>query len=125
MSGSKDERSISTTSSYFALGSAFSGFQTPSLPCILRYFFVCASLGKIEVSAPSSAPILVIVARSVTIRVLTPSPRIQKFSQHHPLLLTFSITLILYLLQLPTVVMRRTVLPILPLALLYKMARQP
>ena len=47
-----------------------------SRPCASRNVRVTSSDGKIEVVAPSSAPMLVMVARSGTDRVLTPSPRV-------------------------------------------------
>ena len=44
-----------------------------------------SSLGKIDVVAPSSAPMLVMVARSGTVRVLTPSPEYSKILPTPPL----------------------------------------
>ncbi len=74
MSGSTAPRSSSMTRSYFASASAASAVQSDSRFCALRNACVISSLGKTEVVTPSSAPMFVIVARSGTERVLTPSP---------------------------------------------------
>ena len=72
--GSREERSISINSSYTASLSAESSVQSSTLPCASRNALVISSDGKTDVVAPSSAPILVIVALSGTDKVLTPSP---------------------------------------------------
>ena len=72
--GTSEQRSMSITSSYSASASAESSTQSFSLPCALRNARVISSDGKIDVVAPSSAPIFVIVARSGTDKVFTPSP---------------------------------------------------
>ena len=65
----------STTSSYTASASAASGAPSPPpRPCAFINARVTSSEGKMEVVAPSSAPILVMVARSGTESVATPSP---------------------------------------------------
>ena len=73
-SGSSADRSTVYSSSYSASGSDASGTHTSPRPCASRNALVASSDGKIEVVAPSSAPMLVMVARSGTDRVLTPSP---------------------------------------------------
>ena len=72
--GASEERSISIVSSYTASSSAFSSIQSSGRDCAVKKAFVISSDGKTEVVAPSSAPMLVMVARSGTERVLTPSP---------------------------------------------------
>ena len=74
ISGSRVERSMSMTLSYAASVSLDSSRQASSLPSARRNSRVISSEGKIEVVAPSSVPMLVMVARSGTDRVLTPSP---------------------------------------------------
>ena len=68
------ERSSSISSSYSASGSASSRTHCPALPRAEKKSRVRSSLGKTVVVAPSSAPMLAIVARSGTERVLTPGP---------------------------------------------------
>ena len=63
-----------TTSSYSASLSGARATQSASRPWAFMNARVISSEGKIEVEAPSSAPMLVMVARSGTDRVLTPSP---------------------------------------------------
>src|SRR3989304_1807505 len=65
---------MSITRSYFGEGSALSFPHASSRPWALRNAFVTLSEGKIEVVTPSSAPMFVIVARSGTDSVSTPSP---------------------------------------------------
>ena len=72
--GSSSLRSIVRTSAYDASGSAERGRKSFSLPCDFKKRRVISSLGKTELVAPVSAPILVIVARSGTDRVATPGP---------------------------------------------------
>jgi len=72
--GVSEQRSISITSSYSASSSGRISVQSFSRPCALRKARVISSDGKIEVVAPSSAPIFVMVALSGTESVLTPSP---------------------------------------------------
>ena len=60
--------------SYSASGSGISSDQSSSLPCAARNFLVTSSEGKMEVVAPSSVPMLVMVPRSGTDRVAMPSP---------------------------------------------------
>ena len=74
-SSSSSLRLILTTRSYSASGSAASGIQSASLPCAARNSRVMASDGKMEQVTPSSAPMLVIVARWGTVSVPTPSPK--------------------------------------------------
>ncbi len=72
--GSSVLRSSSSSSSYTASSSASKGIHISSLPCARRNSLVFSSLGKMDVVAPSSAPILVMVARSGTVREATPGP---------------------------------------------------
>ena len=67
-------RSSSITSEYLASLSACSSTQSSSLPCDFRCDRVISSLGNIDVVAPSSAPIFVIVALSAVSRSSTPMP---------------------------------------------------
>ena len=64
-----------TSSSYTASASAHRGVYASSLPCAFKNSCVISSDGNIDVVAPSSAPIFVIVALSGTDKVLTPSPQ--------------------------------------------------
>ncbi len=84
-SGTSDERSTETVSSYRASESGKSSFQSCSLPCAFRNSRVTSSDGKMDVVAPSSAPILVMVARSGTERFLTPSPPYSRILPTPPL----------------------------------------
>ena len=72
--GSRLERSISITRSYSASASGCSSRKSFSRPWALRKARVISSEGKMELVAPSSAPMLVMVARSGTVRVFAPSP---------------------------------------------------
>ena len=72
--GSILERSISIISSYSAPSSAARLCQ-PSRFWSASHSLVTWSLGKMEVVTPSSAPMLVIVARWGTERLATPSPK--------------------------------------------------
>ena len=74
ISGSRVSRSITISLSYSAPGSGFNSAQSFSRPCALKKARVCSSEGNIEDVAPSSAPILVIVALSGRVRLLIPSP---------------------------------------------------
>ena len=60
--------------SYSASGSLSRGTKSASLPWAARKRRVCSSEGKMEVVAPNSAPMLVMVARSGTVRVAAPGP---------------------------------------------------
>ena len=68
------DKSIVISSSYTASLSGLNSIHSSSLPCALKNSKVLSSLGNIDVVAPSSAPILVIVALSGTERLNTPSP---------------------------------------------------
>ncbi len=74
MRGSSVARSISTVSSYSASGSAASGAKSSARPCDSIQPRVTSSAGKTLAVAPSSVPMLVMVARSGTERVATPGP---------------------------------------------------
>ncbi len=74
-SGRRAERSITTLSSYSAFSSATSGEKSCSLPCAFKNARVVSSAGNTEAVAPSSAPMLAIVALSGTERAFTPSPQ--------------------------------------------------
>ena len=67
-------RSISTSSSYSGSGSALVGRHISSRFWARKYSRVRSSEGKMEVVAPSSAPMLVMVLRSGTLSGATPSP---------------------------------------------------
>ena len=73
-SGSSAERSISMIRSYSASGSLASAVQASSRPSAFRKARVISSEGNMLVVAPSSVPMFVMVARSGTDRVFTPSP---------------------------------------------------
>jgi hypothetical protein len=60
-SGTRSSSRIVTVRSYSASGSAFTSAQSFPRPCASRKAFVVASLGKIEVVTPHSAPMFVIV----------------------------------------------------------------
>ena len=75
MSGSSVDKSMTSVSSYSASPSAARGLKSEPLPCASRKRRVCSSLGKMDVVAPSSAPMFVIVPRSGTVSVETPSPQ--------------------------------------------------
>ena len=87
--GSKLERSTVITSSYSASGSEESSTHWSSRPWARRNCRVMSSEGNTEVVAPSSAPILVMVARSGTVRVFTPSPAYSIIFPTPPLTLIF------------------------------------
>lgn len=72
--GTSADRSISTASSYVASGSAASGIKSASRPCAFRKPRVTSSEGNTDVVAPSSAPMLAMVARSGMDSVSTPGP---------------------------------------------------
>ena len=74
-SAESSSKFISMSLSYSALSSAFNSVQSASRPIDLRKVFVFSSEGKIDVVAPSSAPIFVIVARCGTVRLSTPLPK--------------------------------------------------
>ena len=63
------------SSSYTASGSALRATKSSSRSCAFKKARVVSSEGNIDVVAPSSAPMFVIVARSGTLRLLTPSPQ--------------------------------------------------
>ena len=67
-------RSMGITRSYTASGSLSRGTKSPSLPWAFKKALVWSSEGKMEVVAPSSVPILVMVARSGTVNLFMPSP---------------------------------------------------
>ena len=73
-SGTREERSTVSVSSYFASGSGASGTKSFSLSCDFKNPSVISSEGNTDVVAPSSAPIFVIVALSGTESVFMPSP---------------------------------------------------
>jgi hypothetical protein len=73
-SGSSFSSPIVISFSYTASVSGLSSTQSISLPCARRKSLVISSLGNMEVVAPSSAPIFVIVALSGTVRFSIPSP---------------------------------------------------
>jgi len=68
-------RLISITLSYTASLSAVCSVQSAARPMLSRNFFVVLSEGNTEHVAPSSAPMLVTVARCGTVRLSTPSPK--------------------------------------------------
>ena len=68
-SAESSSKFISMSLSYSALSSAFNSVQSASRPIDF------SSEGKIDVVAPSSAPIFVIVARCGTVRLSTPLPK--------------------------------------------------
>src|SRR3989304_4089903 len=72
MRGSSLLKSISSYSSYPASVSALHSLHTCSLPWLLRNSSVLWSEGNTVVVTPSSAPMLAIVALSVTESVSTP-----------------------------------------------------
>ena len=74
ISGSRVDRSMSMIRSYSASASLESSAQSASRPSAFRKARVMSSDGKMDVVAPSSVPMLVMVARSGTDRVLMPSP---------------------------------------------------
>ena len=57
-----------------ASSSGSSSKKSLARDCLFRKFSVSSSLGNMDVVAPSSAPIFVIVALSSTERDFTPSP---------------------------------------------------
>ena len=73
-SGTNSSKFIVISSSYNASASGLNSIQSSSLPWALKNSKVLSSLGKIEVVAPNSAPIFVIVALCGTDSDLTPSP---------------------------------------------------
>ena len=73
-SGTKSSKFTINFLSYTASASGSNSMKSDSLDCFLRKSLVISSLGKIEVVAPSSAPIFVIVALSSTERDFIPSP---------------------------------------------------
>ena len=89
VSGVSSSKLIVTTSSYTASASGLNSIQSSSLPCALKNSNVLSSLGNIEVVAPSSAPIFVIVALSGTESVLTPSPAYSNTLPTPPLTVSF------------------------------------
>ena len=72
--GSIEPRSRSITLVYSASASAASSIHSDCRRCAFRNMRVISSLGKTDVVTPSSAPMLVMVARSGTESVLIPSP---------------------------------------------------
>ena len=73
-SGWRELRSTTISSSYSASGSASSLTHCPARPRAEKNSRVRSSLGKTVVVAPSSAPMLAMVARLGTESVLTPEP---------------------------------------------------
>ena len=67
-------RSIWMIRAYSASGSAERGVKSCSRPWAFRKARVTSSEGKMEVVAPSSVPMLVMVARSGTDKLATPRP---------------------------------------------------
>ena len=65
---------MSMTPSYSASGSGARGVQSSSLPSSMKNRRTTSSLGKMEVVAPISAPMLAMVERSRTLMVSTPGP---------------------------------------------------
>ena len=91
--GSTFARSTTNVSSYFAPLSATILTKSFARPCAARNCFVTASDGKTLVVTPSSAPMLVIVAREGTSSVATPGPVYSKIQPTLPLVPYFSSTL--------------------------------
>ena len=83
--GCRLERSMVISSSYSASGSASSSRQSPALPRAAKNSRVLRSLGKMEVVAPVSAPMLAMVARSGTLRLIRPSPKYSNILPTPPL----------------------------------------
>src|SRR5205814_6790721 len=73
-SGSRDPRSMSTVSSYFASGSGARGLKSLALSCPARNVFVSSSEGNTDAVAPSSVPMFAIVPRDGTVSSLSPGP---------------------------------------------------
>ena len=79
-------------SSYTASGSEESSTHWSPRPWASKKLLVISSEGKMEVVAPSSAPMLVMVARSGTVRVLAPSPPYSIILPTPPFTLSFCST---------------------------------
>ncbi len=91
--GSTLERSTTNSSSYFAPLSATILAKSLARPWAARNRRVTASDGKTLVVTPSSAPMLVMVAREGTSSVATPEPVYSKIQPTLPLVPNFSSTL--------------------------------
>src|SRR5207247_7034142 len=74
MSGSKDPRSMSTVSSYFASGSGARALKSFALSWPARNVFVRSSDGNTDAVAPSSVPMFAIVPRDGTVSSFSPGP---------------------------------------------------
>jgi hypothetical protein len=84
ISGSSAERSIVSTLSYSAPGSAASGTKSSGRRCASSHSRTCSSLGNTAVVAPVSTTMLQIVARSVAESVAAPGPKNSKIIPRPP-----------------------------------------
>ena len=69
------------------------GWQSASLSCARKKSFVISSDGKIEVVTPTSAPILVMVARCGTDKFFTPGPKYSRTLPTFPFVVRIDSTL--------------------------------
>ena len=86
--GTSSLKFSSISPSYSASASGRISVKSSSLFSAFRNFLTCSSAGKMEVVAPISAPMLVMLARSDTLKVAAPGPTYSKTLPRPPLMPT-------------------------------------